>query len=361
MNEQPGGQPFSDISRATASPASKPVITGVPQPDPMLAVGTPRQLDGVFNRSVQSPQPQQPPIQPVPQSRPQAMPQMPGHHHPVSSLPSAPEATHQLQNPTAFYGDIQKKGAGKKVLIVLICLVLLGGAGFGGWIFYKKQSKTTPAPVANNNTNKTEDKTSTTLFTSKTGGFSVDNVNGWSVTDVDTTTSAAAEAKQYNAKYGKATFAINDTQSITIQNNPGGRGGQCVPAAKDKPFQQGNTCASFSIVSADKLTAKNYPTAKVGAAVQTIYLTKYKYMLAGTTATPITLVGITASTKSDAGVITEPAVGKEEMGNFDAYTVLPLANSSLVIQIQDKTGKPTQLSDADLVKVEDLLKSLKLN
>lgn len=84
-------------------------------------------------------------------------------------------------------------------------------------------------------------------------------------------------------------------------------------------------------------------------------------MLAGTTATPITLVGITASTKSDAGVITEPAVGKDEMGNFDAYTVLRLANSSLVIQIQDKTGKPTQLSDADLVKVEALLKSLKLN
>ncbi len=339
------GQPFSDINGPlTANPASKPVITNAPQADPMISAN------------------------PVAPAVPLAAdtPLSPAFNVDAPAETASPEFAASVQTQSAVVGDVSKRPKGKKLLVALLVLLLLGGGGYGGWMYYQKQTDKKEPTTQTNSTTSSDDSqketTAMTLFTSKIAGFSVDNVEDWKVEDTDTS-SSYVDSGNKDAKYAKVTFTINDKQFLVFDNNPGGRGGDCEPAAKDKPFTVGNICSSHKTLSVAKLPDSNFAEGSLSQFVTGVYLVKEQFM-AVDDARPITYFGLTNSTKLSAvaGDTREakPTAGEEDMGAYVGFTILSVKNGYIDTKIVDKDGKPTQLSDADLAKVETMLKTFKL-
>ena len=359
MNEEQTGQLFSDVKPSTASPAAKPVIpSGVPQPDPMLAArpglshpqGAVSQPASMVEDQLHDPRSSAPVL---------------GQSPIAPSMPVAPEAPHELQAQTPIFGEVKKPKA-KKILFVLLILIFLGALGYGGWMYWQKQTskgKSDTKITTKDTTPKdtTPDDTTSKIFTSKFAGFSVENASDWKSVELETTKDYA-DLGTDKATYSKVTFTVNDKQFLVFDANPGGRGGDCEPKATDKPFQKTNTCDSFSVLTLNKLPEANFPAGTLGTSVKNVYVSTYKYMgtAAGGDTTTYTLAGIETSNTTTGTTGVEPKVGEEKMGLYVPFSILNTKNGYIDIKIVDKDGKVTQLSDADLAKVEAMLKAFKL-
>lgn len=364
MNDKSSGQPIFDVSHPGATPAtpgSKPVIPNQPlQVDPMMsAPGTP--LDPLASVTQTPPRAPEQEVA-LPPSSPE--PLVPGLDQKpdkpaVTPVSASAEPVHALSSQNAFFGQIGKRPKGKKLLVGFVSLLLVAGLGVGGFMYWQDQMNRTKS--ADSNTppaSLTQPAANSTLFTSQNGGFSLDNKYNWKVTDTDTTSEYSGMPA--GATFAKVEFAINDKQKISFDLSPGGRGGDCTPKRTDKAFTTGNSCNSFKISSIDKLPETNFPADELGSSVSSVYISRFMFMPGESDATTYTLLGITAGYKDEAGKVTEPEVNVEQMGLYVPYTILSLKNASLVIQIVDKDDEPTQLSDDDLKKVEEVLKTFKL-
>lgn len=276
-------------------------------------------------------------------------------------LISGDASQHSFAQGQAMFGQVGSHKRGRKLfLIVLLILAVLGGAGYFGYGYYKKQNDSakavdTPAPVA------TTKVTKDTTFSTKLGNFSLDNKYEWKVTEKDTTTEMGDVAAANKKQYGTVTFAINDTQNLVIDSNIGGRGGDCEPAAKDVAFAAGNTCSSYKLLSATKLSTKNIPLTKLAAGAKGVYLVKYQIRVPQDGDTTLTSVGIAVTGSKDDGSEQALELNKDQMGAYFAQTFIDVPEITYVFKVVDANSKPTQLSDVDLTKVSEVLKTFTLN
>lgn len=375
---------------SAASPSSRPVVTASsPQiADPMMtgapsgnAFGQSSQPSDINNSSSGVPLGANPATYPEPASVAMDAPTV---NQPVQdasqgmNLPArgafAGQSSAQASNPLIsgdasqhsfaqgqpMFGQVGSHKKGRKMfLIVLLVLAILGGAGYFGYSYFKKQNdaaKTvdTPAPAASTKVAKD------TTYSTKLGNYSVDNKYEWKVTEKDTTTEMGEVAVANKKQYGTVSFAINDTQNLVIETNIGGRGGDCVPATKDVAFAAGNTCSSYKLLSATKLSTTTIPPTKLAAGTKAVYLVKYQIRVPQDGDTTQTLVGITATGTKEDGSEKQLELNKDQMGAYFAQTYIDVPEITYVFKIVDADNKATQLSDADLVKVSEVLKTFTL-
>ncbi len=385
----PGGTP--------AAPSSKPVFTNHQQlePDPMMS-GKPTPFDVTQPTSTSTSVPitdAAPAPQPFVMSQPQApapetqnsasepmadstvgsgaQPVPPVQVGSNLNVPSQStfEPLHKLAHEEPMFGQFKKPKKMKKVLLALLILIVVGGlAAAGYWYMNKSKDSTakttaTTAPAVSE-TKESEKTTDKKLYTSKLSNFSMSNKYDWKVTETDTgKTIYADQAKQYNTTFSTVDFAINDKQKLSIQSNPGGRGGDCPPKASDKPFVKGNFCGSYRALLADKLPDQSYPEDKKWDGAYGAYVLRYQVMEPtvddGVT---YTLIGLVHTTKDADGKEEKIELNKDSMGAIWDRTALPLKMEKgyIDVVISDNDGKMTQLSEIDLNRVNEVLLTFKL-
>ncbi len=373
-----GPKRFFDISKpgtAPAAPNSRSTIT-TNQPvtsDPMFAPAAPSNPIAP------------PPVAPEPEAQSEQVAEPSAPPAPVTDfeeklealIPTVPapspqtanvsEPVHKLSHQEAFFGHVGSHGKGKKKVLAIFLVILLIAAAAGGYFLWKKgqdkkanDAKTATAndlPAATTPAAKTDSK----LYTSKVGNFSVTNAYDWEATELD----SSKELSEFNSKeiLGTVSFAINSTQSLLFNVNPGGRGGDCTPKAKDVPFKAGNFCSSYKLLSYEQLPDANFPESRRRPSSVHYYLSTYQYMGSKDTE-PYTLAGIEVTQKGTATAEGEikPEIGKSEMGAYLGLTSFTLGEDAYIdIKIVDKDLQATRLSEQDLARVTEMLKSFKLN
>lgn len=390
MNDQQlGNGPVMDVlppGSTPAAPSGRPVVTGSSPAamDPMMT-GAPS--DGSFMPSADAPLPVDPTMgngQDAPiQSNvgaagmPGAAPQDQGKYAAMNApargafadqaanpLISGDASMHSFAQGQAMFGQVGSHRKGRKIfLIVVFVLAILGGAGYFGYMQYKKQddaaTKTSRAPAVV--TPATESTKKDTTFTTKLGNYSLDNKYEWKTTENDTTAESGDVAQENKKQYGTVSFAINDTQRLIIDANIGGRGGDCLPATTDVAFAAGNACSSYKALSATKLSAANIPAATLSTGTKAVYLVKYQIRDPQDGDTTLTMVGLTATTANSDGSEKPLELNKEYMGAYFAQSSFDTLDVNYLFKIVDTNNKATQLNDADLAKVSEVLKTFKLN
>lgn len=365
MNDKSSGQPIFDVSHPGATPAtpgSKPVIPNQPlQVDPMMsAPGTP--LDPLASVTQTPPRAPEQEVA-LPPSSPE--PLVPGLDQKpdkpaVTPVSASAEPVHVLSSQNAFFGQIGKRPKGKKLLVGFVSLLLVAGLGVGGFMYWQDQMNRTKS--ADSNTppaSLTQPAANSTLFTSQNGGFSLDNKYNWTKTEADTSKEYHGAAAA-DAKFTKVTFNVGDNQFLVFDTNPGGRGGDCTPKTADKPFAQGNFCSSRKTTKVEKLASENFPKESLRL-TKDVYLIYFEYMASGSNQKTLKFVGLTGSPTDAEGTVTsEPEVDEGDMGAYIPFTLLSTKVGYIDIKIVDKDDEPTQLSDDDLKKVEEVLKTFKL-
>lgn len=316
----------------------------------------------MFTSSPQTPQTVSSP-EPAKTPSAESVPQKP-------TMPGQPnyreEAPLDLIKPEAFVTHVGDNKKSKKVILgVVLAILVFAGAAGAYWYTRVKPAKKTDVTTQATTTAKTAETEKTpatnnsnvTLYSSKFGNFTIENTYGWKVAERDN----SLQFKDVpNAKtYGKVELAINDTQKLIFDSNPGGRGGDCTPAKTDVAFKAGNTCSSYEVTNREKLPAANFPVSRRNKNTVDFYLESYRYMDPGN-ATPITLVGILESNNNGAGEQFSVKANTPSMGAFFDFTPLYVKEGYIDIKIVDKAGKVTQLSEQDLKKVTEVLKSFKL-
>lgn len=342
---KPGSSPATPNSRATITNQGAPVTS-----DPMVTSSF------QSSETIPSPEPQKAQPAETPQQS-LNKPALPNYRE---------EAPLDLIKPDAFVTHVSDHKKGKKVMLgVVLSLLLLAGAAGAYWYTRIKPAsitKTTPqasTKVTTTDTGKTAATTDSnaSLFTSKYGNFTIENIYNWKTTETD---KSSTYKDVPNAKtYGIVELAINDTQKLVFDSNPGGRGGDCPPAKTDVPFKAGNVCSSYEVTKREKLPEANFPANRRNKISMNFYLESYRYMDPGN-ATPITLVGILESTNTGSGEQFRVKANTPSMGAFFDFTPLFVKEGYIDIKIVDKAGKVTQLSEQDLKKVTEVLKTFKL-
>lgn len=342
---KPGSSPATPNSRSTITNQGTPVTT-----DPMFTSSS-QPLDSTPSQETEDVQRSEAPQQT------QSVPAQPNYRE---------EAPLDLIRPDAFVKQVVDHKKGKKVILgIVLSLLLLAGAAGAYWYTRIKPAsitKTTPQASTNETTTDTEKTAATSdsnasLFTSKYGNFTIENTYNWKVTETDK--SVQYKDMPDSKTYGIIELAINDTQKLVFDSNPGGRGGDCSPAKTDVPFKAGNICASYEVTKREKLPAANFPANRRNKNTVDFYLETYRYMDPGNV-TPITLVGILESNNTGAGEQFSAKVNSPSMGAFFDFTALFVKEGYIDIKIVDKTDKATQLSEQDLKKVTEVLKTFKL-
>lgn len=355
-NGQNGPRPFSDITGpAGAPPASKPVITPPPQADPMLVV----ELTGNLRPTA----PATPANQPVtPPAQPSAASPQPTQAIP-EKLPEVESEDATLQDFSSqapYFGHVGKRSkAGRRILIALIALVIVGGLGYGTyWYVQKNTPSTSPVATIQQDEESKETTSETTLFASKSGAYSIDNLHKWQVSEEDRTDAFQGQAFDY-IKPVRDTFTIAENKLLSISVTPGGRGGDCEPGADDVPFATGNGCQSHKLEQSEQLPVSQFPKDKLSSSIGNVYAVRFKHHDNSTDQT-FDLVGL-GYTSLDARTNKEiPLTTDADMGLYMPFTILPLKDMSMDVMIHDKDGKPIQLSEEDLNKVYEVLKTIQL-
>jgi hypothetical protein len=165
-----GGQKsgsFMDVrppGAAPAPPTSKPVFTNnqPTQADPMMATSpVPLNIPAVAE-----PRTEQTPTLPASEQAPAVTEPLPMQAPTSESTPTPPgidglEMTHKFAHDEPMYGQFKKRGKGKKILIFLLVLIVLGGGAFAVWYFLNSKSKPAPVIQQTTTTKVTPKKTST--------------------------------------------------------------------------------------------------------------------------------------------------------------------------------------------------------
>ena len=365
-------KPFNDVSHpgvAPAAPSGRPVIVNAPQADPMMTAPVAAPAQPVVNTT---PVPPQAPVATMSDVAP-----APGPAAPKSLDLSALNEPVDIEEESAAPGSVvvpgepsvnhvsKKPKKDRKVLLALVVLVVLGAGGGAGYIFWKKDQDNKKAAeiaaaqaAAADAAKAVEEEKKPEVFTSKKGGFSVNNLYSWKVLEADTTKNYAGNGGATDATYAKVEFSISDEQKLVFDVNPGGRGGECLPKATDVAFKAGNNCSSYMSVAFTPLPTANFPVARLAKNAKTVQLEKFDFM--GDDDKKLTLVGITNNYIDDKGVETKKEINKPLMGLVLPSTLLAVDKGYIEFKIVDADGKPTQLSDANLKKVEDVLKTFTL-
>lgn len=379
-------RPVMDVRPPGATPAmpnAKPVFTNDQplQPDPMMTNTSPSFAPSASNQPL-SPSVAIPVTDGMSDGVSSAMPSMESNlgtnpqppaapsqpnYAPPAETPSAPHplisgdaSSHQMSHPQAMYGSIKHTSKLKKFAIFVLVLLVLAGIGVGAYVVIGKKdgsqtsTQQTQAPAAVPETKKD------TTYTSPYGVFTFDNKYEWAVTAQETT-DKYQPVRQDGQKYGTLTFAINDKQNLVFDINDDQRGGSCEPKTNDVAFKAGNFCDSKEILTAVALPEASYPKDKRFSAAAKAYVVTYKFMDAAAQA-PTTLAGITFTTLDAVGTEVPLEIAKPTMGAFLDFTTLALSDKVgyLDVKIVDAKGVATQLSDADLAKVVEVLKTFKL-
>lgn len=110
-----------------------------------------------------------------------------------------------------YFGHVGKRRkAGRRILILLLALIVVGGLGYGTYWYIQKNTPST-GPVATIQQDEEPAATSeSTLFTSKSGAYSIDNLHKWQVSEEDRTDAFQGQAFDY-IKPVRDTFTIART------------------------------------------------------------------------------------------------------------------------------------------------------
>lgn len=359
---------------AAAPPTSRPVFTNdqPTQADPMMSTNPgPLNISASDNSSASALP--EPPVLNQPQEQstsdqpnnPESTPAPPSKT-PLPAIDNV-DSSHQFSHAQPFSGEFKKRGKAKKALIFLLVLSILGGGAYAAWYFV--ENKKSPTPVEDSSTWADNDAKKTSYinsegkaYTSKLGGFSLVNKYDWKVTETDKTKDLADIAAQSKANYVTNEFTINASQRLVIDVNPGGRGGDCEPKTGEVAFAAGNFCPSYELLSADKLPELSYSEAKRSDLALYAYLVKYKIRQPAVDDKTYTFIGIDSSRKKADGSEEALVLNKPVMGGYAALTSLPLGDNRgyIDIKIVDVNNKPTQLSDQDLSRLTEVLKTFKV-
>lgn len=150
---------FDDVARPGATPAApsaNPVIVGnqTLQADPMMSVA----------------QPTPTPAPSIPVIPPRGASESPTPtSEPISTAVDSPsvEPLHKFTHDAPMFGEMKPKASPrKKLFVVLVVLLIIGGLGFGAWYFLinKKEPTSTPTPAVTSQPKTTEEKSESTAY-----------------------------------------------------------------------------------------------------------------------------------------------------------------------------------------------------
>lgn len=109
----------------------------------------------------------------------------------------------------------------------------------------------------------------------------------------------------------------------------------------------------------EQLPVSQFPKDKLSSSIGNVYAVRFKHHDNSTDQT-FDLVGL-GYTSLDARTNKEiPLTTDADMGLYMPFTILPLKDMSMDVMIHDKDGKPIQLSEEDLNKVYEVLKTIQL-
>jgi hypothetical protein len=141
-----------------------------------------------------------------------------------------------------------------EAIIIIVVVALLG---LGGWLLYQRNQdkRTDTAKTSQESGGKTETpqekEVAWKTYSHPEGGFTFDYPETWK--------NEAGDTEYYDSnKFGGVKGTITSPEGKKLDwtySMTGGSGGDCVPAAGDQLFADGNTCSSRETLSVEKLPA----------------------------------------------------------------------------------------------------------
>lgn len=171
-----------------------------------------------------------------------------------------------------------KNQKGFSVIELLVVVIFLSIVGFIGWkVWTSRNGAKSPSNTTQNSSrsSKTEVKDTWLTYKNDEAKITFQYPETWKSESSDT---FRYDDGSFGGVGGSLTSPSGNKLSWIFQV-AGGKGGDCEPAPADKPFAQGNKCASKQIISVEKAqTVKSPGTTFRNMFEDSLFITRTKYM-----------------------------------------------------------------------------------